>query len=605
MPSYKAPVDDMMFLLSDVFHIDRYNNLPGFAEATPDLIEAVLGEAAKFAEQVLTPLNRVGDKEGCRRHDDGSVTTPTGFKDAYRKLIAGGWLGIAAPAEFGGQGLPMVLAQALNEFLCSANMAFAMYPGLTEGAIAALHTHASPEQKALYLPKLVAGQWSGTMNLTEPQCGTDLGLVRTRATPQADGSYKISGTKIFISAGEHDLVENIIHLVLARIDGAPAGTRGISLFIVPKFLPDAGGGVGPRNAVSCGSIEEKMGIHGNATCVMNYDDATGWLMGEANRGLQAMFTMINEARLGVGVQGLALSEVAYQNAAAYAKERLAGRALTGAKFPQLPADPIIVHPDVRRMLMTMRAFNEAARALVLWVALKSDVAHRSEDAKERQAADDRLSLMTPVIKGVLTDEGFANTVLAQQIFGGHGYIAEHGMEQFVRDARIAMLYEGANGIQALDLVGRKLPKDGGRALQAFFAEVTAYIKERGGVVGMAPFVTPLNQALGELQQATMWFLQNAVGNPDNAGAGATDYMLLFGLVALGYMWCLIAEAAMAKTGAKIEAKANGGDGAAGRMAERLTTGRFFMERVLPAAATHLARIKAGAASTMELPAEAF
>ena len=439
----------------------------------------------------------------------------------------------------------MVLAQAVNEFLCSANMAFAMYPGLTEGAIAALITHASAEQKALYLPKLVAGQWSGTMNLTEPQCGTDLGLVRTRATPQADGSYKISGTKIFISAGEHDLAENIVHLVLARIDGAPAGTRGLSLFIVPKFLPDAGGKLGARNAVSCGSIEEKMGIHGNATCVMNYDGATGWLMGEANRGLPAMFTMMNEARLGVGVQGLALSEVAYQNAAAYAKERLAGRALTGAKFPQQPADPIIVHPDVRRMLMTIRAFNEAARALVLWIALESDVARRSEDAKERQAAEDRMGLMTPVIKGVLTDQGFANTVLAQQIFGGHGYIAEHGMEQFVRDARIAMLYEGANGIQALDLVGRKLPKDGGRALQAFFAEVTAYIKERSADAGMAPFVTPLGQALGELQQATMWFLQNALGNPDNAGAGATDYMHLFGLVVLGYMWCLIAEAAKA------------------------------------------------------------
>ncbi len=601
MPSYKAPVDDVMFLLSDVFHIDRYNNLPGFAEATPDLVEAVLAEAARFSEEVLTPLNRVGDKEGCRRHDDGSVTTPTGFTDAYRRLTAGGWLGISAPAEFGGQGLPMVLAQAVNEFLCSANMAFAMYPGLTEGAIAALHSHASAEQKALYLPKLIAGQWSGTMNLTEPQCGTDLGLVRSRATPQPDGSYKITGTKIFISAGEHDLVENIVHLVLARIDGAPQGTRGISLFVVPKFLPGAGGTLGPRNAVACGSIEEKMGIHGNATCVMNYDGATGWLMGEANRGLQAMFTMMNETRLGVGVQGLALSEVAYQNAAAYAKDRLAGRALSGAKFPQQPADPIIVHPDVRRMLMTIRAFNEAARALVLWTALKSDVAHRSEDAKERQAADDRLGLMTPVIKGVLTDQGFANTVLAQQVFGGHGYIAEHGMEQFVRDARIAMLYEGANGIQALDLVGRKLPKDGGRALQAFFAEVSAYIKERGGDAGMAPFVTPLSQALGDLQQATMWFLQNAVGNPDNAGAGATDYMHLFGLVVLGYMWCLIAEAAKAKT----DAKANGGDGAAARMAERLTTGRFFMERMLPAAATHLARIKAGAASTMELPAEAF
>ncbi|HEX3938232.1 MAG TPA: acyl-CoA dehydrogenase C-terminal domain-containing protein [Xanthobacteraceae bacterium] len=596
MPGYRAPVDDMMFLLGDVLHIERHNNLPGFAEATPDVIEAVLAEAAKFAEQVLTPLNRVGDKEGCRRHDDGSVTTPTGFKDAYRRLTGGGWMGLSAPAEFGGQGLPMVLAQAVNEFLCSANMAFAMYPGLTEGAIAALHAHASPEQKAIYLPKLVSGQWSGTMNLTEPQCGTDLGLVRTRAAPQPDGTYKITGTKIFISAGEHDLVENIVHLVLARIDGAPQGTRGISLFIVPKFLPASDGAPGTRNAVSCGSIEEKMGIHGNATCVMNYDGATGWLIGEPNRGLQAMFTMMNEARLGVGVQGLALSEVAYQNAAAYAKERLAGRALTGAKFPQQPADPIIVHPDVRRMLMSIRAFNEAARALVLWTALKGDVAQRSEDAKERQAAEDHLGLMTPVIKGVLTDQGFANAVAAQQVFGGHGYIAEHGMEQFVRDARIAMLYEGANGIQALDLVGRKLPKDGGRALQSFFGEVTAYIKDHNADAAMAPFIAPLNQALGELQQATMWFLQNALGNPDNAGAGATDYMHLFGLVALGYMWCLIAEAAKGNA-------AGGGQGA--RMTERLTTGRFFMERMLPATATHLARIKAGAASTMELPAEAF
>jgi len=594
MPGYQAPVDEAMFLLRDVFHIERYNNLPGFAEVTPDLIEAVLAEAAKFCEDVLTPLNRVGDKEGCHRHDDGSVATPTGFKDAYKRLTAGGWVGVSAPVEFGGQGLPVVLAQAVNEFLCSANMAFAMYPGLTQGAIAALLAHASLEQKALYLPKLVSGEWSGTMNLTEPQCGTDLGLVRTRAAPQADGSYKITGTKIFISAGEHDLVDNIIHLVLARIEGAPEGTRGISLFIVPKFLPAADG---VRNAVSCGSLEEKMGIHGNATCVMNYDGATGWLMGEANRGLQAMFTMMNEARLGVGVQGLALSEVAYQNAALYAKERLAGRALSGAKFPQQPADPIIVHPDVRRMLMSIRAFNEAARALVTWIALKSDIAHRSADAKERQAAEDYLGLMTPVIKGVLTDQGFANTVMAQQVYGGHGYIAENGMEQFVRDARIAMMYEGANGIQALDLVGRKLPKDGGRALQAFFAEVSAHIKERGADKELTAYVTPLSQALGELQQATMWFLQNALGNPDQAGAGATDYMHLFGLVALGYMWCLIADAA--------RSKAASADGVAERMTQRLTTGRFFMERMLPAATTHLARIKAGAGSVMALPTEAF
>jgi hypothetical protein len=597
MPGYKAPVDDVLFLLGDVFHVERFNNLPGFAEATPDIIEAVLAEAAKFCEGVLTPLNRVGDKEGCRRNADGSVTTPAGFKDAYKQLTAGGWTGLAASAEFGGQGLPVVLAQAVGEFMCSANMAFAMYTGLTQGAIAALSAHASPEQKTLYLPKLVSGEWSATMNLTEPQCGTDLGLVRTRAAPQTDGSYKITGTKIFISAGEHDLADNIIHLVLARIEGAPEGTKGISLFIVPKFLPGTGGGLGARNAVSCGSIEEKMGIHGNATCVMNYDGATGWLLGQANRGLQAMFVMMNEARLGVGVQGLALSEVAYQNAAAYAKERLAGRALSGAKFPQQPADPIIVHPDVRRMLLSIRAFNEAARALVIWTALKSDVAHRSEDAKERQAAEDHMGLMTPVIKGVLTDQGFANTVAAQQVFGGHGYIAEHGMEQFVRDARIAMIYEGANGIQALDLVGRKLPRDGGRALQAFFAEVSAYIKERGADKDLAPYVKPIGQALGELQQATMWFVQNALGNPDQAGAGATDYMQLFGLVALGYMWCLIAEAAKSKAAA--------GAGGTERMNQRLVTGRFFMERMLPATATHLARIKAGAASTMELPAEAF
>jgi alkylation response protein AidB-like acyl-CoA dehydrogenase len=487
MPSYKAPVDDVQFLLNDVFRIDRYANLPGFSDASPDVVEAILGEAAKFCEQVLTPLNRVGDKEGCKRQSDGSVTTPTGFKDAFKQIVEGGWIGISAPPEFGGQGLPMLMTQIVNEFLCSANMAFAMYPGLTQGAIAALIAHGSAEQKAAYLPKMIAGEWTGTMNLTEPHCGTDLGLLRTKAVKQSDGSYKITGTKIFISAGEHDLAANIVHLVLARIEGAPEGTRGISLFVAPKILPKPDGSLGAHNAVTCGSLEEKMGIHGNSTCVMNYDGATGWLLGEENRGLHAMFTMMNEARLGVGVQGLAQSEVAYQNAVAYAKERLQGRALTGAKYPDKPADPIIVHPDVRRTLMTIKSFNEAARALVLWTALTSDLHHRSDDEKTRQAADDHMGLLTPVIKGVLTDLGFANTVMAQQMFGGHGYIAEHGMEQFVRDARIAMIYEGANGIQALDLVGRKLPKDGGRALQAFFAEVQGFIKEQAGRSGNEAF----------------------------------------------------------------------------------------------------------------------
>ena len=597
MPIYKAPVDDALFLLNDVFHLDHYGNLPGFSDASPDVVEAVLREAAKFSEEVLTPLNRVGDKEGCKRAGDGSVTTPTGFKDAYKQIVEGGWIGISVPPEFGGQGLPATLTEIVNEFFCSANMAFAMYPGLTQGAIAALLTHASGELKTKYLPKMVEGVWTGTMNLTEPHCGTDLGLLRSKATKQGDGSYKISGTKIFISAGEHDLSDNIIHLVLARIDGAPAGTKGISLFLVPKFLVKDDGSLGARNAVGCGSIEEKMGIHGNSTCVMNYDGATGWLIGEENRGLNAMFIMMNEARLGVGVQGLALSEVAYQNAAAYAKERLQGRSISGVKYPDKPADPIVVHPDVRRILMSIRAFNEAARALVMWTALKSDVAHRSDDEKERKSADDHMGLLTPVIKGVLTDSGFANAVLAQQIFGGHGYIAEHGMEQFVRDARISQIYEGANGIQALDLVGRKLGKDGGRAIMAFFNEVQTYLKERANSDAMNVYLKPLGQSLAHLQQASMWFMQNAMAKPDNAGAGSYDYMHLFGLVALGYMWCRIAEAVLAKL-----PKANG---SAARLNAKLVTARFFMERMLPETATRLARIEAGAASTMELKDDAF
>jgi alkylation response protein AidB-like acyl-CoA dehydrogenase len=596
MPIYKAPLDDVGFLLNDVFQFDRYNNLPGFADASADVRDAILNEAAKLSEQVLQPLNHVGDTEGCKLHPDGRVTTPTGFKEAYKQVAEGGWLGLSAPEEFGGQGLPVTLTQVVAEFQISANMAFSMYHGLTMGATAALLVHGKPEQKAMFVPKMVAGEWTGTMNLTEPQCGTDLGLLRTKAVPQGDGSYKITGTKIFISAGEHDLADNIIHLVLARIEGAPAGIKGVSLFVVPKILVNGDGSLGDRNGVTCGAIEHKMGIHGNATCVMYYDNATGWLIGDENKGMQGMFVMMNEARLGVAVQGLAQSEVAYQNAVTYARERLQGRSLTGAKATDKPADPIIVHPDIRRVLLTIRAFNEAARAMVVWTALKSDVAHRSDDAKERQAADDHMGLMTPVLKGVLTDVGFANTVLAQQVYGGHGYIAANGMEQFVRDARIAMIYEGANGIQALDLVGRKLPRDGGRAVMAFFAEVAAFAKQHGGDEAMQPFVAPLSTALGDLQKATTWLMMNAMKAPDNAGAGATDYMQLFGLVAFGYMWAKMAKVAQDKIAS---------DGATPYLTTKLVTGRFFMERMLPETALHLTRVQSGCATTMELPAEAF
>src|SRR5579871_6416870 len=596
MPIYKAPVEDVTFLFNDVFQIDRYDNLPGFSDASSDVREAILTEAAKLAEEVLQPLNRVGDLEGCKRNDDGSVTTPKGFKVAFRQQAEGGWLGLSAPTEFGGQGLPVTLSQAVNEFQISANMAFAMYGGLTMGATAALLVHGSPEQKKTYVPKMIAGEWTGTMNLTEPHCGTDLGLLRTKAVRQSDGSFKITGTKIFISAGEHDLVDNIIHLVLARIEGAPAGIKGVSLFVVPKVLVNADGSLGARNGVSCGSIEHKMGIHGNSTCVMNYDNATGWLIGEENKGMQGMFVMMNEARLGVAVQGLAQSEVAYQNAAAYARERIQGRALTGAKAADKPADPIIVHPDVRRTLLTIRAFNEAARAMVVWTALKSDVAHRSEDAKDRQAADDHMGLMTPVLKGFLTEIGFANAVQAQQMYGGHGYIAEHGMEQFVRDARIAMIYEGANGIQALDLVGRKLPRDGGRAIMSFFSDLGGYCKEHGGDEAMKPFIAPVSAALGHLREATSWLMMNAMAKPDNAGAAATDYLHLFGLVTLGYMWAKMAKVAQDKIA---------GGGASDYLTTKLVTGRFFMERVLPETSVHLARIQSGSATMMELAAEAF
>lgn len=592
MPSYRAPVEDTLFLLNDVLGFHNHANLAGFAEASPDVVEAVLGEGGKLADTVFAPVNRAGDLEGCTRQADGSVTTPKGFKQAYDAYAQGGWMGLSVPEEFGGQGLPHTLNTAMQEFVSGANLALGMYPGLTQGAIAALLVHGTEEQKRTYIPNMVAGTWTGTMNLTEPHCGTDLGLLKTKAVPNGDGSYSLTGTKIFISAGEHDLSENIVHLVIARIEGAPAGTKGISLFVVPKVLVNQDGSLGERNGVTCGSLEHKMGIHGNATCVMNYDGAKGWLVGEANRGLNAMFVMMNEARLAVGVQGLGQSEVAYQNAVAYAKDRLQGRALTGAKAPDKAADPIIVHPDVRRTLMGIRAFNEGARALVLWTALQSDIVHRSEDARQRQAADDHMGLMTPVVKGVLTDRGFANAVEAQQMFGGHGYVEEWGMSQFVRDARIAMIYEGANGIQAMDLVGRKLPRDGGRAMMTFLGEVQTFIKDHDETEAMKPFVRPLQAALNDLQGATMWFMQNAMAKPDNAGAGATDYMHLLGLVAMGYMWARIAKAALAKTGdARMEAK--------------LVTGRFYMERMLPETGLRFARIRAGSDTTMALAADAF
>ena len=591
MTSYTAPVQDMQFLLHEVLKISA-SDIPGYSDLDVGFTGAVLEEAGKLARDVLEPLNAVGDRIGCVL-ENGVVRTPPGFKAAFDQLRDGGWTALDCDPDYGGQGLPYLMGSAVGEIMVSANMSLNMYQGLTHGAYSAIHLHGTPEQKATYLPKMVACEWTGTMNLTEPHCGTDLGLMRTKAEQQSDGSYKISGTKIFISAGEHDMADNIIHLVLAKASGGGEGTKGISLFIVPKFLVKDDGSLGARNALAVGKIEDKMGIHGNATCEMNYDGATGWLLGDLHKGMRAMFTMMNEARLGVGLQGYAVAEAAYQNALGYAKDRLQGRDLTGTKNPAGPADPLIVHPDIRRNLMDQKSFVEGARALTFWAASMIDRTRRLGDT----AADGLVSLMIPVIKGFQTDKGFEMAVQAQQVWGGHGYIEDTGMSQFVRDARIAQIYEGTNGVQALDLVGRKLAQDGGKHVLAFFEMVKAEVVAQNDVARMAGFAEPLNAASKQLQAAAMYFMNNAMKNPNAALSGSYDFMHLMGHVCLGLMWTRMAKAAQVSLAE--------GRGDFGFLTTKIATGRFYMTRQLPACAMHLARITSGAEPVMALAADAF
>jgi alkylation response protein AidB-like acyl-CoA dehydrogenase len=593
MPVYNAPTKDTQFILHDVLKVSEAAT-PGYNELERDFTGAILEEAGKISSEVLHPLNVVGDTEGCRL-ENGIVYTPTGFKDAFEQVKEGGWTGLDMPEQYGGQNMPYVLGTAVGELFSSANQAFVMYQGLTHGAASAILAHGTDAQKDTYLPKMVSCEWTGTMNLTEPHCGTDLGLMRTKAEPQADGTYKVSGQKIFISAGDHDMSDNVIHLVLAKIPGGPEGIKGVSLFIVPKFIVNEDGSVGERNGVSVGNIEKKMGIHGNSTCVMNYDEATGYLLGTEHKGMRAMFTMMNEARLGVGMQGVAQAEAAYQNAVEYAKDRLQGRDVTGVKNPDGPADPLIVHPDIRRSLMDQKSFVEGGRAFLLWGATMIDKAHRDGD----KDADGLVSLLTPVIKGFLTDEGYDMTVKAQQVYGGHGYIEEHGMSQYTRDARIAQIYEGANGVQALDLVGRKLAQDGGKHVMAFFELVKNFCKENAGISEdyAKDFIEPLKAASKDLQAAGMYFMQNGMKNPNNALSGSYDFMHMFGHVCLGLMWAQMAKAAHAA----LEA----GTSDAAFYETKLTTGRYYMARRLPATQLHLVRIQSGADTVMALDAASF